>query len=97
MRMHRVGTLTLGTGLILFGLLFIIRVFTNIITFQMIFKLWPVFFILLGCEILIGHHKEKEGTILYDGTAIFLIILLSFFAMGMAVMQYVLENGKFYY
>ncbi len=97
MRTRRVGTFTLGSGLILFGILFIIRVFTNIITYQMVFKLWPVLFVLLGGEILVGHHKEKEGNIIYDGAAIFLIIVLTFFAMGLAVIQYIIENGRFYY
>ncbi len=93
MRMHRVGTFTLGAGLIIFGILFIIRIFTNIISYQMVFKLWPVIFILLGCEILVGNFKEKEGNIIYDRSAIFLIMILSFFAMGMAEMQYIFENG----
>ncbi len=97
MRMHRVGTFTLGTGLILFGILFLIRVFTNIITYQMVFKIWPVLFIFLGSEILMGRHEEKEGKIIYDGAAIFLIIVLSFFAMGMAGMQYIFENIRYFY
>ncbi|MGB8453303.1 MAG: hypothetical protein WCD89_13360 [Anaerocolumna sp.] len=97
MRMHRVGTFTLGSGLVLFGILFIIRIFTRIITYQMVFKLWPVIFILLGCEILFGHYKEKEGNIVYDGTAIFLIMILTFFSMCLAGMQYIFENGRFIY
>ncbi|WMJ87815.1 LiaF transmembrane domain-containing protein [Anaerocolumna sp. MB42-C2] len=95
MKMHRVGTFTLGSGLILFGVLFIIRVFTGIITYQMVFKLWPLLLIILGSEILAGHYKEKEAGILYDRAAIFLIILLTFFSMGMACMQYIFENGGY--
>ncbi len=97
MRMHRVGTFTLGTGLILFGVLFIIRVFTSIITYQMVFNLWPLLFIILGCEILVGHYKEKESSIIYDRAAIVLIMVLTFFAMGMACMQYIFENGRYTY
>ncbi len=97
MRTRRVGTLTLGTGLILFGILFIVRIFTDLITYEMIFNLWPIIFILLGCEILLGYHKEKEGTILYDKAAIFLIIILAFFAMGMAGMQYIFEHEVNFY
>ncbi len=96
MKMHRVGTFTLGTGLILFGILFLIRIFTDIITYQMVFKIWPVLFVLLGCEILMGHYKERDGNIIYDGAAIFLIIVLVFFAMGMAGMQYIFENGRYF-
>ncbi len=93
MRMRRVGTFTLGAGLIFFGILFMLRVFTNIISYGLVFKLWPVLFIFLGVEILLGHAKEKEGNIVYDGGAIFLIILLTIFAMGMAGMQFIFENG----
>ncbi|WFR59724.1 hypothetical protein QA584_11745 [Anaerocolumna sp. AGMB13025] len=95
MRMHRAGTFTLGFGLIIFGILFMIRIFTNIISYQTVFKLWPFIFILLGGEILIGHRKEE--TIVYDGAAIFLIMVLTFFAMGMAGMQYLFENGRLIY
>ena len=97
MRTRRVGTFTLGSGLIIFGILFMLRVFTNIISYSMVFKLWPVLFILLGVEILLGHSKEKDGNIVYDGSAIFLIILLTIFAMGMAGMQFVFENGYISY
>ena len=95
MKTHRVGTFTLGSGLILFGVLFIIRVFTGVITYQMVFKLWPLLFIILGCEILVGNSKEKETGILYDHAAIFLFILLTLFSMGMACIQYILENGGY--
>lgn len=97
MRMHRVGTFTLGVGLILFGLIFAVRIFSDIITYQMIFKFWPVLFILLGGEILAVNFKQKEGSILYDGVSIFLIIVLSFFAMGMSVMEYIIEKGSLYF
>lgn len=94
MRTRRVGTFTLGADLIIFGILFMLRVFTNIISYSMVFKLWPVLFILLGIEIIMGNTKEKESNVIYDGYAIFLIVLLTIFAMGMAGMQYILENGS---
>lgn len=91
MKQHRVGTITLGSMLITFGLLFLLRIFITSITFDIIFKLWPIIFIFLGIEILASNFKRKEEKMLYDGGAIALIIILSFFAMGMAMVDYCIQ------
>lgn len=91
MRTHRVGTLTFGGMLIVFGILFLLRIFITTITFDIIFKLWPVIFIFLGLEILIANCIQKDGNLIYDKTAFALIILLSFFAMGMAITEFCME------
>ena len=96
MRTHRIGTLTFGSGLIIFGLLFMVRTFNNMVTYQFIFNLWPILLIILGCEILWYHFHDKDKTLIYDKGSIFLMIVLSFFAMGMAFCQFVFENGHFY-
>ena len=85
---HRVGTLTLGGTLIIFGVLFLLRIFNIGITYDLIFKLWPTIFIFLGGEILIANFKQQGDKMLYDKTAFALIFVLSFFAMGMAVIDY---------
>ncbi|BCJ95634.1 hypothetical protein acsn021_32030 [Anaerocolumna cellulosilytica] len=97
MRTHRVGTITLGTGLILFGILFFLRIITPIITYDLIFKIWPVLFILLGSEILISNSRNKEEILIYDKTAIFLVVLLTLFAMAMAAMQWLYEYSIVHY
>lgn len=84
-RTHRVGTITLGGMLVSFGLLFLLRIFVSDLSYELIFKLWPIIFIFLGFEILIANFSQKEERIIYDKTAFALIIILSFFAMGMAV------------
>lgn len=89
---HRVGTLTLGGMLIIFGFLFLLRIFFQGLSFEIIFKLWPVIFIFLGFEILIANFIQKEEKLIYDKTAFALIIILSFFAMGMSIVEFVLEN-----
>ena len=89
---HRVGTLTLGGMLIIFGLLFLIRIFVDTLSFAFIFKLWPVIFIFLGVEILIGNAKQPNQSLLYDKTAFALIIILSFFAMGMSIVEFIMEQ-----
>ncbi|MBB2182110.1 hypothetical protein H0486_04380 [Lachnospiraceae bacterium MD1] len=83
-KVHRVGTITLGGMLVVFGILFLLRIFIPALSYDIIFKLWPVVFIFLGLEILIANFSQKEDKLVYDKTAFALIIILSFFAMGMA-------------
>lgn len=88
MKTHRVGTFTLGGMLIVFGVLFLLRIFFAELSYDIIFKLWPVVFIFLGSEILIANFSQKEESrMVYDKTAFALIIILSFFAMGMAITE----------
>lgn len=88
---HRVGTFTLGGILIIFGVLFLLRIFDIGITYALIFKLWPTIFIFLGGEILIANFKLQDDKIIYDKTAFALIFVLSFFAMGMAFIDYCMQ------
>jgi UDP-N-acetylmuramyl pentapeptide phosphotransferase/UDP-N-acetylglucosamine-1-phosphate transferase len=92
MKTHRVGTLTLGGMLIVFGILFLLNIFMATMNYVIIFKLWPIIFIFLGLEILVANFRQKNDKLIYDKTAFALIIVLSFFAMGMAITEFVLEN-----
>ena len=74
--------------LITFGVLFLLRIFVTTLSYEFIFKLWPIVFIFLGLEILYANFKQKEEKMLYDSGAITLIIVLSFFAMGMAITEF---------
>jgi len=88
MKTRRVGTFTLGGMLIVFGILFLLRIFFADLSYDVIFKLWPIVFIFLGSEILIANFNQKEESkMIYDKTAFALIIILSFFAMGMAITE----------
>jgi UDP-N-acetylmuramyl pentapeptide phosphotransferase/UDP-N-acetylglucosamine-1-phosphate transferase len=91
-RTHRVGTFTLGGMLITFGIIFLLRIFLSTISFGIIFKLWPIIFIFLGLEILIANFNQKEDKLVYDKTAFALIIILSFFAMGMSMVEFIMEQ-----
>lgn len=99
---HRVGTLTFGGMLVIFGALFLLHVFIPALNYSLIFRLWPFIFIFLGIEILVGNcraskweqREDRTLEFVYDKTAIFLIICLSFFAMIMAAVDYCLQyNG----
>lgn len=89
MRTHKVGTLTLGIMLVSFGTLFLLRSFIEKLSYEIIIKLWPVVMVFLGLEILYANFKQSDETnkLVYDKTAFFLIIILSFFAMGMAIAE----------
>ena len=89
-RTHRVGTVTLGIALVLFGSLFLVHLLLPTLDYQMIFHLWPCIFILLGIEILVGNRHAEDGFV-YDKGAIALIILLTLFAMLMGAVDLSME------
>ena len=89
---RRVGTLTAGLVLILFGVLFLLRVVSPNINYLFIVSFWPVILIILGIEVVVGYVVNKEEKIKYDTGAIWLIILLSFFAMGMGGVEFIMTN-----
>lgn len=92
---HRVGSITFGMALIVFGILFLLHLVLPQLSYVTIFHLWPCIFVLLGIEILIGNSRYGEGFV-YDKTAIFLIVILALFAMGMGVADYCMEQYSHY-
>lgn len=101
-RTHRVGTVTFGAMLIIFGILFLLHTFIPAMDYALIFRFWPFIFIFLGIEVLAGNYKaakwekdeERILQFVYDKAAILLIICLAFFAMIMAAVDYCLQyNG----
>ncbi|HEY5563244.1 MAG TPA: hypothetical protein VIK72_16110 [Clostridiaceae bacterium] len=89
---RRVGTFTAGITLIIFGILFIGRIIFPALNLSMIMSIWPIILVLLGIEIIVAYIVNNEEKIRYDAGAIILIITLSFFAMGMAGMEFVINN-----
>ena len=87
MKTHRVGTITFGSMLILFGSLFLVHMFVPALSYCVIFHLWPCVFILLGIEVLLSNFKLKNVAFTYDKTSIFLMLLLAFFAIAMAFVE----------
>lgn len=91
-RGRRVGTLTAGIVLIIFGVLFLIRLVSPNINYLFIVSFWPVILIILGIEIIVAYIINKEEKMKYDTGAIWMVILLSFFAMGMGGVEFILTN-----
>lgn len=91
MRIRKIGTVTFGCMLILFGTLFLIHMFVPQLSYEWIFRLWPVILIGLGIEILSAKVGNEEKYV-YDGAAMFLLAFLTLFAMGMAVADLVMKE-----
>lgn len=87
MRTHRVGTVTLGFCLIVFGTLFFIHMLLPILRYEIIYKLWPIMLIGLGVEVLLTNVKIQRDAFIYDKGAIFLMIVICFFSMMMATFE----------
>lgn len=89
-RTHRVGSITTGLSLIAFGVMFVIHMFLNVLSYELIFKLWPVILIGLGVELLLSNFAKDK--IVYDKAAIFLMFVMALFAMGMAGADWIFVN-----
>ena len=92
LRGRRVGTLTAGIVLVLFGILFLLRSIFSSLNFTVILSLWPIILIILGIEIILAYTINKEEQMKYDGGAIILVIGLSLFSMVMAGAEFAIAN-----
>lgn len=88
---RRVGTLTAGITLILFGLLFLARILFPVITLKAILPFWPLIFILMGIEILAAYIINRDEKMRYDVGAVVLLVLLSCFAFCMAGAEFLIN------
>lgn len=89
-RVRRVGSITAGISLISFGIMFLLRIFTDAVSYQMVFKFWPVIIIGIGAEILTANTKRFE--IKYDRGAVCLMAIMMVFASGMAIASEVMMH-----
>lgn len=60
MAAKRVGSVTLGLTLVVFGVLFLLSAFIRSLNYLEIIKFWPVIFISLGIEMLV-HAFSKDA------------------------------------
>ena len=94
MRTHRVGTVTLGCILIAFGILLLLHLLLPILSYEFIFRLWPSMLIILGIEVLVANVRSDKVEFIYDKGAVFLMIMLSLFALFMATVDYGIQNNR---
>lgn len=88
MRSRRVGSITCGIVLIVFGILFLLHMMLPVISYTFIFRFWPLILVFLGLEIIIANTRKGENMMKYDIGAIFLIIVLAAFSLGMGLAEY---------
>lgn len=89
---RRVGTLTAGILLVVFGIMFLLRLVTSNINILLIASLWPLILVSVGIEIIVAYIINKEEKMQYDFSAIILIIILSFFAMGIGGAEFIITH-----
>jgi thiol:disulfide interchange protein len=65
----------------------------EILTYYYIFRLWPSLLILLGIEVLVANLGNKEEKIVYDGWAMFIMVLVLCLSAAMAGCQILLDHG----
>lgn len=88
-RTRRVGSVSFGLTLIVFGVLFLVHMAVPALDYDAIFRCWPVVFVFLGMEILVENHKSNAAgyRFVYDFPAVLMMFLLLFFAMMLAVVD----------
>ena len=89
-RTHRVGAMTTGASMVIFGVLFVLRTMFGILRYSTIFSLWPLILIGLGVELVLSNFGVKK--IVYDKGAIVILILMTIFVIGMAITDVCMET-----
>lgn len=94
-RTRRVGSVTFGLTLICFGVMFLLHIVIPAFGYYIIFRLWPIVFVLLGVEILVENHKSNHDgyRFVYDFPAVLMLVLLLLFAMILAAVDYAMMHG----
>ncbi|MBQ9885584.1 MAG: hypothetical protein IJM37_01795 [Lachnospiraceae bacterium] len=96
-KIRRVGTFTLGSVLVIAGILFIVRMFVPALSYEVIFGFWPCVLILLGAEILFSLFRKKEDTVFkYDFAAVLIIFMTVGFSMCMAFVDFLMAHEEFW-
>ena len=82
-RTRRIGSITFGITLVILGVLFLVHLAWPALDYLLILRLWPLVFISLGVEVLLG-SRATDAVYVYDWAAVLMMFLLIAFAMGMA-------------
>jgi len=89
---RRVGTFTTGIVLVMFGIIFLLRLIYPSINYEIIASMWPIVLVILGIEIILSCFVNKEETIKYDFGGIFILVTLSVFAMTMGCREFIITH-----
>ncbi|OUQ60495.1 hypothetical protein B5E58_01095 [Tyzzerella sp. An114] len=94
---RRVGSVTMGICLIVYGIyMLIVTLFPNSDIWH-IMKFSPLFLIILGIEILYNSYFHKNEDIKFDFLSIVMCFVIIMTSLGMWVFTYIMLNfSKFY-
>ncbi len=78
MKIKRVGTISMGVVLIVFGVILFLSQINKFSALNIVLKLWPVILILIGLEILWCRYASRdESTVIkYDLFSIFIVLVI---------------------
>ncbi|ABR35465.1 hypothetical protein [Clostridium beijerinckii] len=90
---RKVGTLTSGLALVIFGIMFLLRLFITNLNVLLIVSMWPLILVSVGIEIIAAYIINNQEKMQYDFSAIILVIILVFFAMGMGGAEFIVTHS----
>ena len=95
MRSRKIGVLTLGVTLIVFGILYLLRAFIPGWDYISVLRFWPFVLILLGVEVLLSAllpRPEGEPPAKPDALSVILLFGALLMAGGLAAAEFALEQ-----
>lgn len=93
-RTHRVGAFTSGICMVAFGIMLLLHTLFHIMTYEMIFELWPLVLIGMGIELLLSNVFKNR--IVYDKAAIVLLFVMTIFVLCLAGADVCMEASRVY-
>lgn len=91
MAAKRVGSVTLGLTLVVFGVMFLLSSFKSF-NYLDVIKFWPVIFISLGIEMLVHAFSKDAEKAKLDVPSCLMTCVLMLFSMCLAGAQYAMTE-----
>lgn len=91
MAAKRVGSVTLGLTLVVFGVMFLLSAFKSF-NYLDVIKFWPVIFISLGIEMLVHAFSKDAEKAKLDVPSCLMTCVLMLFSMCLASAQYAMTE-----
>lgn len=92
MKPRRVGSVTLGICLVVFGVLFLVSAFVDSFNYLFVIKFWPVVLISLGIEMLVYAFSKNSDSAKLDVPACIMTCVVMLFSMCMAAAEYTIAE-----
>lgn len=92
MKTKRVGSVTLGICLVVFGVMFLLSAFISNLNYLLVIKFWPVVLISLGIEMLVYAFSKNNDNVKLDVPACILTCTLMLFSLCMAAAEYAVSE-----